>query len=104
MDFACEGFAVRVDHKGVDLFFVLQCANYRERTVGCGEGEIDEFQGVIDCHPGEASGWVDGGVHVADECVGEVGECVGVCADGDICWGVGGGVEIGEVRWGWSVV
>ena len=104
MDFACECFVVRVDHECVDLFFGFECADHWQRTVGCGEWEFDEFQGVIYRHRGEACGWVGGGVHVADDCFCQVGECVGECADGDVRGGVGGGVEIGEVGWGWSVV
>ena len=104
MDFACEGFVVGVNHEGVDLFFGFECADHRERAIGCREGKFDQLECVIDCHCGEARGGVGGCVHVSDDCVGEVGECVGECADCHVRGGVGGGVEMGEVRWGWSVV
>ena len=88
MDFTHVGFAVRVDDEGVDLFAVFQCADHRESAICGGEWHFHEFQGVIDCHGGEAGGGIDGGVHVAHDGVGEFRECVGEGADRDVRGGV----------------
>ena len=81
MDFAHVGFTVRVNDEGVDVFFVFECADHRERAIGCREGKFDQLECVIDCHGGEARGGVDSGVHVAHDCVGQFCQCVGECAD-----------------------
>jgi len=48
VDFAHVCFTVRVDHEGVDLFFVFECTDHRESAVGGGEGEIHQTEGVGD--------------------------------------------------------
>ena len=48
MDFAHVRFTVRVDHEGVDLFFVFECTDHRESAVGRREGHFHELQGVGD--------------------------------------------------------
>jgi len=48
VDFAHVRFTVRVDHEGVDLFFVFECTDHRESAVGGGEGELDQLEGVVD--------------------------------------------------------
>lgn len=48
MDFAHVGFAVCVDHEGVDLLAVFQCADHGESAICGGEWHIHEFQSVID--------------------------------------------------------
>ena len=78
--------------------------DHRKGAVCGGEGEIDQTESVGDCHCGETSGGVGGGVHVADDCVGEVGEGVGEGTDGYVGGGGGGRVEFGEVCWRRSVV
>ena len=97
MDFAHVGFAVRVDDECVDFLASFKCADHRESAVGGGEGHFHEFQGVVDCHCGEACGRVDGGVHVAHDDVGEFCECVRECADRHVRGGGGCGVQLWEV-------
>ncbi len=97
MDFTHVGFAVGVDDERIDLLAVFQCVDHWKSAVGGGEWNFYQLEGVVDCHCGEASGGVDGGVHVAHDGIGEFRECVGECADGHVGGDGGGGVELGEV-------